>query len=114
MCTAQDDAITSAQTSRAMATPTPPTNATASTPSASSTATTTPHPPRTTDPGPGRTGPVPARLPGGQGPRRRSEEHTSELQSRGHLVCRLLLEKKKIRPKIELISNHQISIGYQG
>src|SRR5690625_5500676 len=25
----------------------------------------------------------------------RSEEHTSELQSRGHLVCRLLLEKKK-------------------
>src|SRR5437660_4632506 len=37
---------------------------------------------------------------GGRGPgqtataRRRSEEHTSELQSRGHLVCRLLLEKK--------------------
>src|SRR5215208_7812457 len=29
--------------------------------------------------------------PGGD----RSEEHTSELQSRGHLVCRLLLEKKK-------------------
>src|SRR3989449_5101637 len=28
--------------------------------------------------------------------RRRSEEHTSELQSRLHLVCRLLLEKKKI------------------
>src|SRR5690625_2828813 len=27
----------------------------------------------------------------------RSEEHTSELQSRGHLVCRLLLEKKKAR-----------------
>src|SRR5690625_5548344 len=26
---------------------------------------------------------------------RRSEEHTSELQSRGHIVCRLLLEKKK-------------------
>src|SRR5690625_5931721 len=26
---------------------------------------------------------------------KRSEEHTSELQSRGHLVCRLLLEKKK-------------------
>src|SRR5690625_6537005 len=25
----------------------------------------------------------------------RSEEHTSELQSRGHLVCRLLLEKEK-------------------
>src|SRR5207253_5742235 len=30
----------------------------------------------------------------------RSEEHTSELQSRGHLVCRLLLEKKKERNKI--------------
>src|SRR2546422_2398878 len=29
-------------------------------------------------------------------PKRRSEEHTSELQSRLHLVCRLLLEKKKI------------------
>src|SRR2546422_11545649 len=28
----------------------------------------------------------------------RSEEHTSELQSRLHLVCRLLLEKKKRRP----------------
>src|SRR5690625_6325110 len=26
----------------------------------------------------------------------RSEEHTSELQSRGHLVCRLLLEKKNL------------------
>src|SRR5439155_26392607 len=30
----------------------------------------------------------------GQGFVNRSEEHTSELQSRGHLVCRLLLEKK--------------------
>src|SRR3989442_8986772 len=29
-------------------------------------------------------------------PRQRSEEHTSELQSRPHLVCRLLLEKKKL------------------
>src|SRR5437870_13348263 len=28
---------------------------------------------------------------------KRSEEHTSELQSRGHLVCRLLLEKKNER-----------------
>src|SRR3712207_7789034 len=28
----------------------------------------------------------------------RSEEHTSELQSRQYLVCRLLLEKKKINP----------------
>src|SRR5690625_5918507 len=32
---------------------------------------------------------------GGNGISNRSEEHTSELQSRGHLVCRLLLEKKK-------------------
>src|SRR3712207_7076344 len=32
---------------------------------------------------------------GGDGPGRRSEEHTSELQSRQYLVCRLLLEKKK-------------------
>src|SRR5690625_1575938 len=30
----------------------------------------------------------------------RSEEHTSELQSRGHLVCRLLLEKKKKHKKM--------------
>src|SRR6266581_9453150 len=35
--------------------------------------------------------------------RRRSEEHTSELQSPVHLVCRLLLEKKK--KKIELIAS---------
>src|SRR2546429_2203024 len=34
----------------------------------------------------------------------RSEEHTSELQSRLHLVCRLLLEKKKT--KREKISSH--------
>src|SRR5215208_7515062 len=45
---------------------------------------------------------VPAARHGDRVPRRvpprlpvRSEEHTSELQSRGHLVCRLLLEKKK-------------------
>src|SRR2546429_1497344 len=46
---------------------------------------------------------TPARCPRGltarpRGPprrRRRSEEHTSELQSRLHLVCRLLLEKKQ-------------------
>src|SRR5439155_10108840 len=37
---------------------------------------------------------TPSRLPID---RVRSEEHTSELQSRGHLVCRLLLEKKKKR-----------------
>src|SRR5256885_7263522 len=39
---------------------------------------------------------APARGPGGAAaPRRRSEEHTSELQSPCNLVCRLLLEKKK-------------------
>src|SRR2546422_5451756 len=31
----------------------------------------------------------------------RSEEHTSELQSRLHLVCRLLLEKKKEQQKVD-------------
>src|SRR2546430_11887764 len=31
---------------------------------------------------------------------RRSEEHTSELQSQSNLVCRLLLEKKKTRPTL--------------
>src|SRR5690625_5826766 len=30
----------------------------------------------------------------------RSEEHTSELQSRGHLVCRLMLEKKKMSSQL--------------
>src|SRR3712207_8144006 len=34
-------------------------------------------------------------MPGGAGIVMRSEEHTSELQSRQYLVCRLLLEKKK-------------------
>src|SRR5947208_6640095 len=43
---------------------------------------------------PGHRGPRPTRT--GCGPRwPRSEEHTSELQSPDHLVCRLLLEKKK-------------------
>src|SRR5215813_15170402 len=49
------------------------------------------------------------RLGGGgprPGPRARSEEHTSELQSRPHLVCRLLLEKKKKKP----INNHLYKI----
>src|SRR5690625_7040704 len=35
----------------------------------------------------------------------RSEEHTSELQSRGHLVCRLLLEKKKKNTQLD--ATHQ-------
>src|SRR3712207_8268527 len=37
---------------------------------------------------------------------RRSEEHTSELQSRQYLVCRLLLEKKKTRHCPELHNTH--------
>src|SRR2546429_3843511 len=37
---------------------------------------------------------------------RRSEEHTSELQSRLHLVCRLLLEKKKKKPTRPLHTSH--------
>src|ERR1039458_10655406 len=36
---------------------------------------------------------------GWRGPASRSEEHTSELQSLRHLVCRLLLEKKKTQHK---------------
>src|SRR5687768_18085331 len=39
--------------------------------------------------------------------KRRSEEHTSELQSRLHLVCRLLLEKKKKNKKIQKERNKQ-------
>src|SRR5207249_10150679 len=38
-------------------------------------------------------------------PRARSEEHTSELQSRFDLVCRLLLEKKKTRKKTQTKSH---------
>src|SRR5690606_40946831 len=37
----------------------------------------------------------------------RSEEHTSELQSRENLVCRLLLEKKKNQIKINMIRNQK-------
>src|SRR2546422_4423177 len=40
-------------------------------------------------------------------PRPRSEEHTSELQSRLHLVCRLLLEKKKKNKKTRGIMRHK-------
>src|SRR5689334_24005147 len=36
--------------------------------------------------------------------RQRSEEHTSELQSQFHLVCRLLLEKKKKKLNITLLT----------
>src|SRR5437870_8879714 len=36
----------------------------------------------------------------------RSEEHTSELQSRGHLVCRLLLEKKNELPETLIVETY--------
>src|SRR5690554_7118736 len=39
----------------------------------------------------------------------RSEEHTSELQSRPHLVCRLLLEKKKKQEHQHIANAHTIS-----
>src|SRR2546429_5174498 len=42
---------------------------------------------------------------------RRSEEHTSELQSRLHLVCRLLLEKKKIIDVRRLMLDNSNSIN---
>src|SRR5690625_5958485 len=48
---------------------------------------------------------------------RRSEEHTSELQSRGHLVCRLLLEEKKNnkcrRHSEQLTRSHSIRMTRQ-
>src|SRR5476651_2896990 len=43
-------------------------------------------------------------------PRARSEEHTSELQSRQYLVCRLLLEKKKKKPQITNINKKKKNI----
>src|SRR2546429_999459 len=43
----------------------------------------------------------PAFYMSGNGGNKRSEEHTSELQSRLHLVCRLLLEKKNILNEYE-------------
>src|SRR3712207_7648871 len=50
-----------------------------------------------------------------RGPRSvlRSEEHTSELQSRQYLVCRLLLEKKKIDPWIAVHPQyHRLSASF--
>src|SRR3989475_4675826 len=48
-------------------------------------------------PGSGEVSPDPTEA--GPDDRRRSEEHTSELQSQSNLVCRLLLEKKKKKKK---------------
>src|SRR2546422_3339715 len=43
----------------------------------------------------------------------RSEEHTSELQSRLHLVCRLLLEKKKTTNKLYVTARYPSNIVHQ-
>src|SRR5947208_12324288 len=51
----------------------------------------------------GRRGVARAELEGAAQRGRRSEEHTSELQSPDHLVCRLLLEKKKANQMIIVI-----------
>src|SRR6266487_2844871 len=48
-----------------------------------------------------------ARLKNDKGRRRRSEEHTSELQSPVHLVCRLLLEKKKKTKRPDYLSTNK-------
>src|SRR5258708_23544083 len=41
----------------------------------------------------------------------RSEEHTSELQSPDHLVCRLLLEKKKKKDTHTLVDQHTFAVA---
>src|SRR3712207_7149438 len=64
-------------------------------------------------PAPGR---ADTRLGGARiwGGRRRSEEHTSELQSRQYLVCRLLLEKKNLLPlpHLSLFFFHYFLLSY--
>src|SRR2546429_3672755 len=52
----------------------------------------------------------------GHGAFPRSEEHTSELQSRLHLVCRLLLEKKNRRFPLAALDgdNHLLSVAQSG
>src|SRR5690625_6824097 len=66
-------------------------------------------PARAVEPGPCLRPTSTHRGPPQVGRRRRSEEHTSELQSRGHLVCRLLLEKKN---RNKIIRNYHNSIKY--
>src|SRR3712207_9576108 len=56
------------------------------------------------DPGPATASRSSARARRTSPTRRRSEEHTSELQSRQYLVCRLLLEKKK---KKKIVRTHR-------
>src|SRR2546429_5849084 len=58
--------------------------------------------------GSGAPGPPPTDAPS---TRSRSEEHTSELQSRLHLVCRLLLEKKKTLTRYDGSTNNTESVS---
>src|SRR2546422_8505236 len=53
--------------------------------------------------------PLPMFHVGGLNNQTRSEEHTSELQSRLHLVCRLLLEKKKKKNKKKITTGREAS-----
>src|SRR5947209_8955230 len=64
-----------------------------------------PRPVRRLRPAPSAPAATSPRCPGTAGSRSRSEEHTSELQSRQYLVCRLLLEKKKKNKQRKLIDN---------
>src|SRR6476620_8766314 len=58
-------------------------------------------------PGPGRSG-------SSAGTGRRSEEHTSELQSRQYLVCRLLLEKKKNEARDRVVCDEEVALAEVG
>src|SRR3712207_8420260 len=63
-----------------------------------------------------RVQPQPHGGPTHPGPRVRSEEHTSELQSRQYLVCRLLLEKKHIKtithtPRVDVHEHTALSLS---
>src|SRR5947208_7552767 len=54
-----------------------------------------------------------SRTSGPRCPTKRSEEHTSELQSPDHLVCRLLLEKKKKKTKTKKKKNNTTTTNNQ-
>src|SRR5258708_26399916 len=58
--------------------------------------------------GPATSPPKPPRIT--EMKQRRSEEHTSELQSPDHLVCRLLLEKKQKNPHIPSVSERHSAL----
>src|SRR5256884_4558154 len=79
---------------------------------------------RSVDTGHAGAGPAPAQqrrhVAGAAAEVHRSEEHTSELQSRLHLVCRLLLEKKKKKKSTilcintrEVLTRHMYGVHYK-